>query len=152
MCRVITFVSLSCLLALAACGSSRPATRAPRPAEAEPAPVAKKALAWDGPSVALGQEFSILGWNAMGVKGADMVIYLRSTDWTELEMEGSTVREGTAQLTVTTGEGERDLDVEIGGRVTVGPYEIECRDAADGIDEHGRTVPTVKLYVRRAAK
>lgn len=150
--RSLPLPLLSCcgLLLLAACGPSRTAPRSARPAAdpVTPAPE-KKAPQWDGPTVALGQEFAIVGWNAVGVRGADMVVYLRATDWTELVLEGEAVREGTAQLTVMTAEGDRKLDVDIGETAVVGDYAIECRDAADGVDEHGRTVPTVKLLVRR---
>jgi hypothetical protein len=141
------------LLLLSACGPSRPVTRRTAPAPAEPAPQpVRKAVRWDGPFVALGQEFAIVGWNAVGVRGADMVIYLRATDWSEISLERETVREGSAQLTVTTPDGDTDLDVEIGGTAEVGGYVIECRDAADAVDDNGRTVPTARLYVRRPAK
>jgi len=144
-------LALLAVLLLCACGPSRPVRRAestPAPAPA-PEPV-RHPLKWDGPWVSLGQEFEIVGWNAVGVRGAELLVYLRSTDWSELVIERETVREGSAQLTVTTPDGEdRELDVEIGGSVTVGGYVIECRDAADGIDDDGRTVPTAKLYVRK---
>lgn len=155
MARCTHWTPLVCLLLLASCGSSSSSTRPAGPKKPTPAPeatappTARKPLAFEGRWVSVGTEFEVVGHDGVGVRGADLVIAVRRTKWTELDMGGKTFREGSAELDILTSEGARVAHVDLDGSTPVDGFDVFVTYVGDAYDDSGRTVPNAKLIVKK---
>ena len=150
--RVVLWGILLLVTAQYACGTSSSVRRSPSPPPArargdEPPP---DTPAFAGPWVLPGKEFEIRGFSAAGLRGTDLVIYLKRTRWSETAFEGATFREGYAELEVASGGRRETVRIDMEGRQVVAGYEITVVFVGQEEDEaSGRIAPNARLIVRR---
>lgn len=144
------------LLLLTACGSSSSTTRRAKTdrTEGAAAPAAEKPKkpTFDGRRVTPGEEFELQGfYDGVAIRGTDIVVHLRRTEWTELDMEGTSFREGEAEVDLDTAAGTEVVKIDLDEAHPVGDgYEVVVTYVGDTYDERGRTIPIAKFVVRKA--